>query len=300
MTPVIHSSQSAERVEIQRAECLRQRFIAPKFHYETSRQADLWAEIHAEFAPPSAMRPSYQAAAESLADQWADPNGTLVSIGCGEGEKDFLILKALPDGTKVVLSDVSEPLVLKAASLAPQSTPLVFDFATADDLPDFINKFAPSPRVFTFFGFIPNYPPQEILPILSSLLDGRNRLLFSANLVPNNIKEILPQYDIAPTRKWLNEFPKTHGAGEGEIKVHAESDGTLDRIVVDYSFSEPCTMSANNEDFRFEAGDVLRLFVSYRYTPKTLTKTLAKNGILVLEQFLSANSEEGVFLCAPQ
>ena len=63
----------------------------------------------------------------------------------------------------------------------------------------------------TFFGMIPNFEPQEILPKLASLIRPKDFLLFSANLAPGKnyaagMKKILPQYDNPPTRDWLMTF----------------------------------------------------------------------------------------------
>ena len=43
---IVHPSQSPAQVEIDRAECIRQRSVAAKFHYETDRQAALWLKLH--------------------------------------------------------------------------------------------------------------------------------------------------------------------------------------------------------------------------------------------------------------
>ena len=164
----------------------------------------------------------------------------------------------------------------------------------------FLDQHTGRNRIYTFFGIIPNFPPHEILPQLRALLKPEDRLLFSANLAPDGITNILPQYDNAPTREWLSEFPRTHGAGEGEVEIKIERDGPLDRIAANFCFTETCTMNANDKQFDFIAGDILRLFVSYRYTLQSLAETLAPYNVMIENAFLSANEEEGVFVCALQ
>jgi len=300
MKAIVHPSQSPARVEAQRADCLQQRSVAAKFHYETPRQAELWLKLHAQYAPPSDMAAPYEAAAKVLADTWPHSDGTLIAIGCGGGEKDLTILKALPKGVEFIPTDVSEPLALKSAEAIPRAKPLVFDLATAEDLPMFLDQHAGLNRIYTFFGIIPNFPPHEILPQLRALLNPEDQLLFSANLAPSGITNILPQYDNAPTREWLCEFPRTHGAGEGKVKITIERDGPLERIAAHFYFTETCTMNANDKQFNFTAGDALRLFVSYRYTLQSLAKTLASHNIVIENAFLSASGEEGVFVCGLQ
>lgn len=300
MRAIIHPSQSPARVEAQRADCLRQRSVAAKFHYETPRQAELWLKLHAQYAPPTDMAAPYKTTAKALANTWPHPDGTLIALGCGGGEKDLIILKALPEATQFIPTDVSEPLALKTAEAIPGAKPLVFDLAAAEDLPVFLDQHAGPNRIYTFFGIIPNFPPNEILPQLRALLKPEDRLLLSANLAPDGITNILPQYDNAPTREWLGEFPRTHGAGKGEVEITIEMDGPLERIAAHFCFIETCTMSANGERFDFIAGDALRLFVSYRYTLQSLAETLASHNIVIENAFLSASGEEGVFVCGLQ
>ncbi len=300
MKAVIHPSQSRARVETQRADCLRQRSVTAKFHYETPRQAELWLKLHAQYAPPADTVATYQAAVATLVNQWPHEEGTLIALGCGGGEKDLAVLKALPKGTRFVPTDVSEPLALTAAGAVAGSVPLVFDLAMAKDLPEFFEQYAGKNRIYTFFGIIPNFPPNEILPQLRALIKSEDRLLLSANLAPNGIESILPQYDNAPTREWLGEFPRAHGAKEGAVKITIETDGALERIAAHFHFGVACAMRANNERFDFSSGDVLRLFVSYRYTLQSLAETLLAHGIVINDAFLSENEEEGVFVCGLQ
>jgi L-histidine N-alpha-methyltransferase len=300
MNAIVHPSQAPAQVEAARAQSIGERSIASKFLYETPRQAELWLKLHEQFTPPADLARTYRQAAEALAAQWPHANGTLIALGCGGGEKDLGVLKTLPANTRFIPTDVSEPLVLKAAKSVADATPLVFDLATAKGLLGFLDQHTGPNRIFTFFGILPNFPPNEILPQLRTLLKPEDRLLLSANLAPNGIKPVLPQYDNAPTREWLAEFPRAHGAGEGEVKITLETDGPLERIAAHFHFTEPCVMSANGEPFDFQPGDVLRLFVSYRYTLQSLTETMTPHDIVIEDTFLSANGEEGVFLCGLQ
>ena len=303
---IVHPSQSASQVEIDRAECIRQRSVAAKFHYETDRQAALWLKLHERYASKGELIQPYAEAAKALASSWPYSDGSLIALGCGGGEKDIAILKPLPKGTRFVPTDVSKPLVLKAAQIAGEfdpgaaANPLVFDLATADDLLEFIDQHAGLNRIYTFFGIIPNFPPRVILPRLRMLLRSEDRLLLSANLAPNGMEPILPQYDNDETRGWLAEFPKTHGAGKGEVKITVETDGHLQFIAAHFHFQEPCVMKANGKHFEFFSGDSLQLFMSYRYTVESLADTLEPYGIAIEETFLTTNGEEGVFICGLQ
>ena len=303
MRAIVHSSQSPVQVERERADCIRQRRISAKFHYETDRQAALWLKLHERYASSEGMAQPYTEAARTLALTWPYSNGSLVALGCGGGEKDMAIFNVLPKATTFIPTDVSKPLVLKTAqdarAIYPSTviTPLVFDMATSDDLLDFIDQHAQINRIYTFFGLIPNFPPKNILPRLRMLLRPEDRLLLSANLAPNGMEPILPQYDNDATREWLSEFPKAHGAGEGKVKITIESEGQLQYIAACYQFQEPCVMEANGDTFEFHREDELQLFVSYRYTLETLANTLESHGIIIKDSFHAVNGEEGAFIC---
>ena len=306
MRAICHQGQSQAEVETKRADCIRQRDIAAQFHYETDRQASLWLNVHKRLACSKELIRPYGETAEALASGWAYPDGALIALGCGGGEKEIGILRALPKGTRFVPTDVSIHLALKTAQAALEVNPswvvmpLVFDLALADNLLEFIDQHVGQNRVFTFFGIIPNFSPSLILPRLRILLRPEDRLLLSANLAPNGMDPILPQYDNDITREWLAEFPMKHGAGQGDMKFTVESSGYLQRIVAHYHFSESCVMEANGEFFEFQSGNSLQLFVSYRYTVESLRDTLEQYGISIEDAFLTSNGEEGVFICSPQ
>ncbi len=132
-----------------------------------------------------------------------------------------------------------------ALAVVPEKNcfPSVCDLATADEL----NKFLVTrhPSLVTFFGMIPNFEPQLILPKLASLVRPKDFLLFSANLAPGKnyaagVKKILPQYDNAPTRDWLMTFLLDLGVEQrdGRLQFAIETgDHGLKRIVARFHFA---------------------------------------------------------------
>ena len=288
--PRIHPGQRPEVLKLEKAQSIRTGIIPSKFHYETDRQAKLWLALHEQFAPPTDLAPLYEEAAQAVATNWPHSDSTLIALGCGGGEKDCRLLKRLPDGTRYVPTDVSDPLVREAAALAARECPhaeivsLVFDLASAESLNEFIEPHLTPYRMFTFFGLLPNFQPMKILSKLRALLTPGDVLLLSANLAPNGIEAILPQYNNSTTRQWLGEFPKANGFPEGDIQVGIEKDGALDRIAAKHVTPSKTT----------------QLFVSYRYTAPSLRNTLAQHGIIISREFISENGEEGVFLCGVQ
>jgi uncharacterized SAM-dependent methyltransferase len=162
-------------------------------------------------------------------------------------------------------------------------------------------------RLITFFGIIPNFEPQIILPKLAALVRRNDHLLFSANLAPgksyaDGMKRILPQYDNPLTRDWLMTFLLDLGVErtDGELRFRIESGGPggrLKRVAADFRFARAREIKVDSERFGFCRGETLRLFFSYRHTPALVRSLLERHGLRVRDQWIARSEEEGVFLC---
>jgi uncharacterized SAM-dependent methyltransferase len=252
----------------------------------------------------------------------------LVGLGAGGGQKDSRLLELLTEkGCEVIYTpvDVGSAIVLEAreASLEVISPdrcyPIVCDLATEPDLPSALDRIRARPmryskgalsrrppRLFTFFGMIPNFVPSLILPRLAELIRPGDWLLFSANLAPGSnyeagVKKVLPQYDNGLTRDWLLTFLFDLGveAGEGDFQFLVEDDLSgcgLKRIAARFTFLCSRTIQVGDTSFCFKQGDHLRLFFSYRFTPAQIRRLLLDHGLRVHQQWITKTGEEGVFL----
>ena len=220
-------------------------------------------------------------------------------------------------GRKVFYSpcDVSVAMVLTARQTAlaetalGNCTPLVCDLASAEDLGVALAAQAPAgaARVLTFFGMIPNFEPEVILPRLAMLLRGEDWLLFSANLAPGvdyapGMRKILPQYDNALTREWLLTFLFDLGVERGDGELHFDIENEpggrgLMRVTARFRFSRAREIRLDTESFKFRKESSLRLFFSYRYTPALIRSRLHQSGLQVVDEWIAGSQEEGVFLC---
>jgi uncharacterized SAM-dependent methyltransferase len=286
-----------------------------KFHYDSVKQTQKWLALHQIYSPTrndEDCRAIYENAFEAAAAKIKSKNVHVIGIGCGGGQKDTRLLKLLKARGKEIFytpCDVSSAMVLTAreTSLAvlPEQNcfPFVCDLATADDLQQLLVTRHPS--LVTFFGMIPNFEPQHILPKLASLIRPKDFLLFSANLAPGEnyaagVKKILPQYDNPPTGDWLMAFLLDLGVekSDGQLKfaIEAGSFG-LKRIVARFHFARARRIEIESEIFNFKAGGKIRLFYSYRYTPERALILLAEHGLEVYSRWIANSEEEGVFLC---
>jgi uncharacterized SAM-dependent methyltransferase len=315
----IHPSQFPENVRRDLLASLAMRRVNHKFHYDTTRQTQRWLALHEAFSPARTdtdCLDTYERAFNAIASRVTAKKIHVLGLGCGGGQKDTSLLKILATAGRNLSytpSDVSVAMTLVARQTAlsvvadQDCFPFVCDLATADDLPSVLDApiAAGATRLVTFFGMIPNFEPEEILPRLAALVRPADSLLFSANLAPGpdyaaGVRTILPQYDNALTRDWLLAFLLNLGAepGDGELRFTIESGATgLSRVVANFHFLHPRRLAVDKEEFQFNAGDVIRLFYSYRYTPELVRSHLTRHGLTVDSEWITQSEQEGVFLC---
>jgi uncharacterized SAM-dependent methyltransferase len=316
----IHRSQFPENVRQDLLAALRARQVNHKFHYDSVKQTQKWLALHEAYSPARTddnCAATYDAAFTAVTGRITEPAVHLIGLGCGGGQKDARLLQLLRDGGKRVActpSDVSVAMVLvaRAAALAVIAEgdchPLVCDLATADDLATVLHERSGmgAARLITFFGMIPNFEPELILPRLAALVRPADHLLFSANLAPGadyeaGVRQVLPLYDNALTRDWLMTFLQDLGVAreDGEMLFNIETVEVygLKRITANYEFPRNRELQVDGEKFVYTRGDKIRLFFSYRYTPDLIRSLLAQHRLNVLEEWITDSGEEGVFLC---
>jgi len=315
----IHRSQFPDAVRRDLLASLRARRVNHKFHYDSFKQAQKWLALHQIYSPSRNdpdCRSVYEEGFAAAARKFKAQRVHVIGLGCGGGQKDARLLKLLKGcGGNIFYTpcDVSAAMVLVAQKTAlavmpeQNSFPFVCDLAIADDLPAVFAQ-CPMPRasrLLTFFGMIPNFEPEQILPKLASLVRPKDFLLFSANLAPGTnyaagVKKILPQYDNAPTRDWLMTFLLDLGVEkrDGRMGFAIERGKfALKRAVARFHFSRARRIEVDGESFKFRRGESIRLFFSYRYTPERVQKALSKYGLEICGQWIAKSEEEGVFLC---
>jgi uncharacterized SAM-dependent methyltransferase len=315
----IHSSQFPGQVRRDLLKSLRSRKIAHKFHYDSVKQTQKWLALHQQFSPSrndENCRAIYEYSFEAAAKKVKSERLHVIGLGCGGGQKDSRLIRALKRRENKIFyspSDVASAMVLTAREtvlpVLPETHifPLVCDLQTATDLPSFLDfpRIRRARRIVTFFGMIPNFEPNDILPKLASVIRPKDILLFSANLTPGDdyatgMNRILPQYDNALTRDWLLIFLTDIGIAKSDgtllFKIE-DTPGKLKRIVASFRFKRARQIKIDSESFAFKAGENIRLFFSFRYTPDGIRALLSSHKLQVRDQWIADSGEEGVFLC---
>jgi uncharacterized SAM-dependent methyltransferase len=325
----IHASQFPENVRRDLLESLRTRQVNHKFHYDSVKQTQKWLALHQAYSPSRTdadCAATYDRSFAAVAARIEARRVHLIGLGCGGGQKDTRLLRLLRDSgreTCYTPADVSTAMVLEARQTAlavvPERDcfPLVCDLGAAYDLAAALGELATiqgqagrlphfKARLITFFGMIPNFEPQVILPRLTALVRPADYLLFSANLAPGpdyaaGVQHIMPLYDNALTHDWLMTFLLDLGfeANDGELQFVIEDDPTgsgLKRVAAHFQFVRPREIRVDAHRFLFTAGDSIRLFFSWRHTPALVRDLLSGHGMKVLEEWITKSGEEGVFL----
>ena len=312
----IHPSQFLENVRRDLLASLRTRQVNHKFHYDSIKQTQKWLALHEAHSPArydDDCRATYDRAFHETTETIKAKSVRVIGLGCGGGQKDSQLLKQLHAlGKKVSYTpcDVSTAMVLVARRAALKVVPdkncfpFVCDLATADGLQT--SLVTPPAALVTFFGMIPNFEPQLILPKLAALVRPKDFLLFSANLAPGNdyaagMKKILPQYDNPLTRDWLTTFLFDLGVekrdGDLRFKIERVAKFGLSRVRADFYFRRATQINLGENEFKFCAGESIRLFFSYRYPAARVPEILARFDLKVCESWITPSQEEGVFLC---
>jgi uncharacterized SAM-dependent methyltransferase len=311
----IHPSQFPSQVRRDLLESLHRRCLNHKFLYDSQRQTQKWLALHETHSPARTdanCLETYDRSFTATAEKFAAKAVHVIGLGAGGGQKDTRLLELLRQpGRELFYTPcdvgVAMTLVARQTALSVVRTencfPFVCDLATAENLD--AELLTRHPSLVTFFGMIPNFEPDLILPRLAALVRSEDFLLFSANLAPGadyaaGMEKILPQYDNALTRDWLLSFLDEAGVerGDGELRFTIE-DGAenLKRVVARFHFSREKEITVDDEKIKFDSGEALRLFFSYRYTPALVKKALSRHGLQVQEQWTTESQEEGVFLC---
>lgn len=313
----VHPSQFPEQVFHDYLTGFTAGKINHKFHYDSVKQSQKWLKIHETFSPArqdETCIDAYAKCFQKTAEILNNDSLNLIGLGCGGGEKDKLLVSHLFNHQRKLTYypvDVSLSLAIISAQKVRDSfadlqvQPIVCDLLQSDDL---ISLIAEQERknIITFFGMIPNFSPDEILPILNNFLAQGDLLLFSANLAPGNdyltgVQKVFPQYNNELTKEWLITVLLDAGVErkDGNIKFTIEDDknSQFKRIAAYFELENDVSFRLEDRLIEWKNGEKVRLFFSYRYTSSMIQKVLKSYGINVVAYWEDANQEEGVYLC---
>ena len=300
----IHPSMASINLDDVLAASLQANRLDPKLLYVTPRQAALWREVSLKHSPihsnPEFTR-IYREAFARTAEEMRAGKIHLVGLGPGTGLKEAeLATRLLSHGREVRFTaiDVSRNLVEEASKRvarigASTERHLVCDLAELEYIKGWLDVEGwKSPRLFTFFGLVPNLEPDFVAQLLRQLLRPGDVLLASVHLAPVSegvsveaaMEKILPQYNNAETLAWLR-------AAMDEWKLDALMEG--EQVILETGGKIPCIRGLaswlTSETAPFQ------LFFSLRYTPELFAELLRSSGVAGEMLAITACREEAIW-----
>ncbi|MGQ4807665.1 Histidine N-alpha-methyltransferase [Candidatus Entotheonellaceae bacterium PAL068K] len=321
VTLTFHDSQYPARVAEQWCHGLRTKQLSSKFLYDSAAQAQRWLTYHQAYAP-SRTEPEllalYQRSFDAALQALSTAALHYISLGCGGGNKDSLLLQQAKSPCEALLftpMDSSAALVIETMLRLRQtlgdlpSVPLVVDLEAQPDLVSWLEQHETpgTRRLLTCFGMLPNFDYPTFLPYLRRLMRPTDLLLLSANLSPTPYPaagpHIVPQYDNPLARAWFSGLLDQVGFSATDFDVCVEAqplglDGHVWQIRAAAQWLRPVQLTLYDEVFTFEKGERLHLFSSNRFTPQIMPHLLAAAGLRLVDTFVFASHEEGIYLCS--
>lgn len=300
-------------------DAILRRSLDAKFLYSSNRQALRWLHVHATHSPVARGADAlscYREAFETTAARLAGPVDVL-SLGCGGGAKDVQLLRMLHGSERVrsyLATDASPALVLTALQAASELDRLarrghVADLLNILDPTPFAGHDSSTPRLFLFFGMLPNLPPECALRQIRSWMRPDDLLLVSANLAPGQpyldaCRSVLPQYDNPETLDWLRGFLDDFDIPRDAytLDMDLENDPAHPirlRLGAWVSFVQPVVFQTGHGPVACPQDDRLQLFFSNRFNPPLVDALLTENGFVPDHHWINPGGDEGVWLARP-
>jgi hypothetical protein len=313
----IHPSIANIVLEDVLAESLRANRLDPKLLYVTARQAELWREVSRKHSPVHAnpeFARIYREAFGRMAEELHAGKIHLVGLGPGTGFKEAELAARLQQGgcdVRFSAIDVSRDLVEESAKRVG-ATGAAADWHLVCDLAEleFIKKWLDAdgreaPRLYTFFGVVPNLEPGFVAKMLPGLLRPGDVLLASVHLAPvgegvsleGAMNKILPQYKNAETLAWLREAMLQWKLDElmEEPRIGVSTRGEVPCLLGSASWKSPQTFYRFTGDRDSLADPLFELFFSLRYTPGLFTELLKSAGVQGEMLAMTACREEAIW-----
>jgi L-histidine Nalpha-methyltransferase len=313
----VHPSIANTSLEREVEASLRANALNPKLLYVTPRQTELWRQVFLKHSPihgnPEFAR-IYRDAFARIAEERPPGKVWLVGLGCGTGLKERELCSQLkPHRHEVSFSaiDVSRDLVAESAKRlsgagAKSERHLVCDLTEIDFLKQWLARMdTQTPRIFTFFGLVPNLTPKFVVQLLREILRPVDVILISVHLAPVRddvdqaaaMEKVLPQYKNPETLAWLDaaleewnlkEMVETPQMNIGEIEG-------MPAFVATARWKSDEPFERSDQRFSPNADEPLQLFHSLRYTQPLFEQLLRSAGFNVELLTQTACREEAIW-----
>ena len=287
--------------------------IAPKFFYD-ALGSHLFAAITEleEYYPTRTEAAIMNAALPEIARALGAAPASLVDLGAGNCRKAARMFPVLAPARYVAL-DISVEFLRESLAALQREFPAIdmlgvgVDFTRRLALPDDVPR---AGRLLFYPGSsIGNFAPQDAVRLLAQMraaLDATGALLIGADLV-KDAATLEAAYDdalgvtAAFNRNVLRHIGRLAGTdfALAEWRHVARFDRDESRIEMHLEARRALTVHWTGGARRFTAGERIHTENSYKYTPESFERLLARAGLRLDRAWYDARQWFGVFLARP-
>ena len=292
-----------EEIAAQLQQALARRFLDEKFFYWLPPSVRAWVELtrSAEYRNSNRALQVLAANAGSVARMWPETQ-SLCSLGCGEGGKDRILLRAYAEAGKAleyVAADFSQALLelaLAGADGAVRARRGV-KFDVADDAQLRVLSGNGQATIYAVLGnTLGAFGARHFPARLREIMGPGDRALFDGEIFDE--ATTLAGYDNPVNRRFA--FSPLAGVGltERDGELHFElrrGSGGIHEVAKFFVAARDLEVRVAGASLRLQAGEKILMSSSIKYDEEAFYP-LIENGGFVIE--LAAKSEDGKFLLA--
>ncbi|HTM41304.1 MAG TPA: L-histidine N(alpha)-methyltransferase [Terriglobales bacterium] len=292
-----------DQIAAQLQQALAHRFLDEKFFYWLPPSVQAWVELtrSAEYRNSNRALQVLGASAANVFRMWPEAK-VLCSLGCGEGSKDRILLRAYAEAGRqleYVAADFSQAL-LELALVGADSTSSVrrgVKFDVADD--GHLGALSRN-GVATIYAVLGNtlgaFGPLHFPARLREIMGPGDRALFDGEIFDE--ATTLAGYDNPTNRRFA--FSPLAGMGltelDGELRFELRrGSGGIHEVAKYFIAARDLEVRVAGASLQLRAGEKILMSSSIKYDEEAFYP-LIENGGFVIE--LAAKSEDGKFLLA--
>lgn len=292
-----------EQIASQLQEALARRFLDEKFFYWLPPSVQAWVELtrSTEYRNSNRALQVLGTNAANVARRWPEAK-SLCSLGCGEGSKDRILLRAYAEAgqpLEYVAADFSQAL-LELALVGANSTASARRGVKFDVADDAHLRALSHNGVATIYAVLGNtlgaFGPLHFPARLREIMGPGDRALFDGEIFDE--ATTLAGYDNPTNRRFA--FSPLAGMGlterDGELRFELRRGSAGIHEVAKYFIAaRDLEVRVAGASLRLQSGEKILMSSSIKYEEEAFYP-LIENGGFVIE--LAAKSEDGKFLLA--
>jgi uncharacterized SAM-dependent methyltransferase len=290
-----------DQIAAQLQQALAHRFLDEKFFYWLPPSVQAWVELtrSAEYRNSNRALQVLGASAGNVVRMWPEAK-VLCSLGCGEGSKDRILLRAYAEAGRqleYVAADFSQAL-LELALVGADSTSSVRRGVKFDVADDGHLRALSRNGVATIYAVLGNtlgaFGPLHFPARLREILGPGDRALFDGEIFDE--ATTLAGYDNPTNRRFA--FSPLAGMGlterDGELRFELRrGSGGIHEVAKFFIAARDLEVRVAGASLQLRAGEKILMSSSIKYDEEAFYP-LIENGGFVIE--LAAKSEDGKFL----